>query len=87
MLAETNPEHRKDTDRIWRPTWSWQPQTGAESYYAVPQTSHPLTVRYPLHISCSVQKRKAYGKPLQPRGFINDCLVCVQELTSVLTCS
>lgn len=62
------------------------------------QSSHrlgqSLTVQYPSPLvglyppgTFSVPKRKADGKPVWHRGFINDALVCVQELASALTCS
>lgn len=50
----------------------------------LPPAGCPISSR---HISCPVQKRQADGRPLQLRGFINDCLVCVQELALILVCS
>lgn len=50
------------------------------------QHPSPVVGLYPPG-TFSVPKRKADGKPVWHRGFINDALVCVQELASALTCS
>lgn len=70
---------------------SWPALQGGHSSHRLGQSltaqhPSPLVGLYPPG-TFSVPKRKADGKPVWHRGFINDALVCVQELASALTCS